>query len=60
MIEMPVGERLLRPIVGMNAAGADGFGSLNYISEQMLKNFLTIVGVAPFVTPACVSKRPPI
>jgi hypothetical protein len=52
MMEMPVGERLLPPDCRNERYRCRRFWSLNYISQQMLKNFLTIGGVAPLLTPA--------
>jgi hypothetical protein len=49
---MPAGERPLRLTVGISGAGANGFAGLNYISEKMLKDFLTMIGIAPLITPA--------
>jgi hypothetical protein len=45
LIELPAGTRPLRVPIGLPAM--DGFGGLNFISEQLLKNFLTIIGIAP-------------
>ena len=45
LIELPAGNRPLRVPIGLPFI--DGFGGLNYISEQLLKNFLDMIGVAP-------------
>jgi hypothetical protein len=50
IIEIPASERPLRLTVGISGAGTNGFAGLNYISEQMLKDFLTMIGIAPLVT----------
>jgi NAD(P)-dependent dehydrogenase (short-subunit alcohol dehydrogenase family) len=47
LIELPAGNRPLRVPMGLPAM--DGFGGLNYISEQLLKNFLELIGVGPLV-----------
>jgi hypothetical protein len=48
LIELPAGNRPLRVPIGL--LFIDGFSGLNYISEQILKNFLDIIGVAPLMT----------
>jgi len=58
IIEIPASERSLRLTVGIGGAGANGFAGLNYISEQMMKDFLTTIGVAPLVTPRGKGPRP--
>lgn len=47
LVELPAGNRPLRIPIGLPAI--DGFGGLNYISEQLLKNFLDMIGVSPLV-----------
>jgi NAD(P)-dependent dehydrogenase (short-subunit alcohol dehydrogenase family) len=50
LIKLPAGERPLRLTVGMSPGAANGLGGLNYISEQLLKNLLTTIGVATLTT----------
>jgi NAD(P)-dependent dehydrogenase (short-subunit alcohol dehydrogenase family) len=45
LIELPAGNRPLRVPVGL--PDMDGFGNLNQISDQLLKDFLTMTGIAP-------------
>jgi NAD(P)-dependent dehydrogenase (short-subunit alcohol dehydrogenase family) len=45
LIELPAGNRPLRVPIGTPAL--DGFGGLNYISEQYLKNLLAMIGIGP-------------
>jgi hypothetical protein len=46
-MELPAGNRPLRVPVGLPAM--DDFGNLNQISDQLLKGFLTMTGMAPLV-----------
>ncbi len=47
LIETPAGNRPLRTPIGL--PNIDGFGGLNDMSEQLLKNFCKLIGVAPLV-----------
>jgi hypothetical protein len=47
LIELPAGRRPPRLPIGLWAV--DGYRGFNYISEQLLKNLLDMVGIAPLV-----------